>query len=57
MTEQYAIDIEALKLLDPNWDDLPANEQQALHHTFMFVIEAAVEVGLVVWASSGKKPD
>lgn len=56
MHKQYAREIEALKLLHPNWRDLSASDQQAFHHTFMFTIEAAVKAGVVKWPSDEREP-
>ncbi len=49
MNESYKRDVEALRLLHRDWDEKTKGDQQAIHHTFMYTISAAVEAGVVAF--------
>lgn len=47
MNEAYKKDLVALRLLHPDWDSKSEADRQAIHHTFMWTIDAAVKGGIV----------
>lgn len=47
MATEYDREVRALSLLHPGWGEMPADQRQALHHTFMWTLSAAEKVGLV----------
>ena len=55
MNLEYELEIEALKLLYKNWDDLPEADRMGIHDNFMWSISAAVEVGLVQFNQKASK--
>ena len=55
MNASYQRELAALRLLNRNWDDLSEDDQRGKHDTFMWTVQAAVDVGLVQFSIDTKE--
>lgn len=48
----YERDLDALRLIHRDWDSKSDDDKQAIHHTFMVTVQAAVDAGIVAFPTT-----